>query len=54
MASESLIDPAIRRWKSYAQRNKGNKKLTPEHRVLDINGWPELQTLPVKYEGFCW
>ncbi|MBI3878212.1 MAG: UDP-glucose/GDP-mannose dehydrogenase family protein [Verrucomicrobia bacterium] len=28
--------------------------LTPEHRVLDVNGWTELKSLPVKYEGFCW
>lgn len=28
--------------------------LTPEHTVLDINGWDELSTLPSKYEGFCW
>ena len=30
------------------------KFLTPQHHVLDINGWAELRTLPVKYEGFCW
>jgi GDP-mannose 6-dehydrogenase len=28
--------------------------LTPQHRVLDVNGWPELAQLPVPYEGFCW
>jgi GDP-mannose 6-dehydrogenase len=28
--------------------------LTPRHRILDVNGWLELRTLPVKYEGFCW
>ncbi len=28
--------------------------VTPQHHVLDVNGWPELQTLPGKYEGFCW
>jgi GDP-mannose 6-dehydrogenase len=28
--------------------------LRPEHHLLDVNGWPELQTLPGKYEGFCW
>jgi GDP-mannose 6-dehydrogenase len=28
--------------------------LTPEHEVLDINGWPELRGLKSKYEGFCW
>lgn len=26
----------------------------PEHQVLDINGWTELQTLPLRYHGFCW
>jgi GDP-mannose 6-dehydrogenase len=26
----------------------------PEHRVLDVNGWPELRELPCPYEGFCW
>lgn len=30
------------------------KCITPEHHVLDINGWPELRKLPSKYEGFCW
>ncbi len=28
--------------------------ITPEHHLLDVNGWPELRTLPSKYEGFCW
>jgi GDP-mannose 6-dehydrogenase len=28
--------------------------VTPEHRLLDINGWPELRTLNAPYEGFCW
>jgi GDP-mannose 6-dehydrogenase len=28
--------------------------VTPEHQVLDVNGWPELRQLPCKYEGFCW
>jgi GDP-mannose 6-dehydrogenase len=28
--------------------------ITPAHQVLDVNGWPELRTLPCKYEGFCW
>jgi GDP-mannose 6-dehydrogenase len=28
--------------------------VTPRHRVLDVNGWPELRELPAKYEGFCW
>lgn len=27
---------------------------TPQHHVLDVNGWPELRALPSKYEGFCW
>ena len=30
------------------------KFLTSQHQVLDVNGWPELRGLPVKYEGFCW
>ena len=28
--------------------------VTPKHHVLDINGWPELRTLPCRYEGLCW
>ncbi|HYE31902.1 MAG TPA: nucleotide sugar dehydrogenase [Methylomirabilota bacterium] len=28
--------------------------VTSNHRVLDVNGWPELRQLPCKYEGFCW
>jgi hypothetical protein len=23
-------------------------------RVIDVNGWPELKTLPWSYEGICW
>ena len=30
------------------------KLVTAKHRVLDVNGWPELQELPCDYEGFCW
>jgi GDP-mannose 6-dehydrogenase len=30
------------------------KSITPEHHLLDINGWPELRKLPSQYEGFCW
>lgn len=28
--------------------------VTPEHRIVDVNGWPELQSLSAPYEGFCW
>jgi GDP-mannose 6-dehydrogenase len=28
--------------------------ITPEHSVIDVNGWPELATLPCAYQGFCW
>jgi GDP-mannose 6-dehydrogenase len=28
--------------------------VTPQHHLLDINGWPELRTLASRYEGFCW
>ena len=28
--------------------------VTPQHRVLDINGWSELRGLPCHYEGLCW
>jgi GDP-mannose 6-dehydrogenase len=28
--------------------------LTARHRLLDVNSWPELQSLDVPYEGFCW
>lgn len=30
------------------------KFITPEHHLLDINGWPELKTVSSRYEGFCW
>ncbi len=30
------------------------KVVTSRHRILDVNGWPELQQLAAKYEGFCW
>lgn len=25
-----------------------------DHRVLDVNSWPELRRLRARYEGFCW
>ena len=28
--------------------------ITVDHRILDVNGWPELQQLPCRYEGLCW
>jgi len=28
--------------------------ITPQHSVLDVNGWPELRELPSRYVGFCW
>ena len=30
------------------------KHVTPEHHVLDVNGWTELKGLAGKYAGFCW
>lgn len=36
MASVILIEPAVRRWKSYDRRNKRNKDKSLEHRVLDL------------------
>lgn len=36
MADDSLIAPAIRRWKSYRRRNKKNKNPTLEHRTHDL------------------
>jgi GDP-mannose 6-dehydrogenase len=29
-------------------------RVRPGHEVLDVNGWPELEQLPVRYHGFCW
>ena len=28
--------------------------VTDRHTVLDVNGWPELRSLPSRYEGFLW
>lgn len=28
--------------------------ITAQHRILDVNGWPELRELPSTYEGLCW
>ncbi len=28
--------------------------ITSEHRVIDINGWPDLRRLSSHYEAFCW
>jgi hypothetical protein len=30
------------------------KFVTPQHHILDVNGWPELRGLAGQYEGFCW
>ncbi|HEY0456453.1 MAG TPA: nucleotide sugar dehydrogenase [Verrucomicrobiae bacterium] len=30
------------------------KVVTPQHIILDVNGWRELRQLPSRYEGFCW
>lgn len=30
------------------------RAVTPQHRILDINGWPELRKLPIPCEGLCW
>jgi len=30
------------------------RTVTPQHHVLDVNGWRELQQLPVPYTGLCW
>lgn len=41
-----------------AQSCVGIEELRPHvnesHIVLDVNGWPELRSLPSKYEGFLW
>lgn len=28
--------------------------ITPQHRIIDVNGWPDLRVLPAAYQGFCW
>ncbi len=28
--------------------------VTPEHTMIDVNGWPELRELSSSYVGFCW
>jgi GDP-mannose 6-dehydrogenase len=28
--------------------------VTPQHHIIDVNGWPELKALPAHYEGLCW
>jgi len=30
------------------------QRLTPQHQILDVNGWKELSGLPARYQGFCW
>jgi GDP-mannose 6-dehydrogenase len=30
------------------------KVVTSKHRVIDVNGWPDLKQLPSTYEGLCW
>jgi hypothetical protein len=41
-----------------AQSCVGIEELRPHvndrHTVLDVNGWPELRSLPSRYEGFLW
>ena len=28
--------------------------VTPQHSIVDVNGWRALQQLPCRYQGFCW
>lgn len=28
--------------------------LRPDHRIIDVNGWPALKELPCHYQGVCW
>ncbi len=30
------------------------RHVTANQRIIDVNGWPNLQRLPARYEGFCW
>ncbi len=30
------------------------KWVTPDHHVIDVNGWRNLGTLPSQYQGLCW
>ena len=53
MADSSLIEPALRRWKSYERRNKRNKNKSLEHRVLDLKmGFLALFPEPT-YDEVC-
>ena len=36
MADESLISPAIRRWRSHPRRNKSSKDRSLEHQTRDL------------------
>src|SRR5580658_5559075 len=36
MADESLIEPALKRWRTYERRNRRNKTKSLEHRTLDL------------------
>lgn len=31
-----------------------SRSVTPDHHLIDINGWTELNQLSSRYEGFCW
>jgi hypothetical protein len=42
MASDSLIEPALRRWRSYDRRTTRSKDHSIEHRANDLRkGWLE-------------
>jgi GDP-mannose 6-dehydrogenase len=30
------------------------KSVTKDHYIIDVNGWPQLEELPAKYQGLCW
>lgn len=58
MADDRLIEPAIRRWRSYARRNKRNKNPSSDHLALDIKkGWLQRwETMfghPHSYDELC-
>jgi len=53
MADESVIEPALRRWQSYARRFKSSKRKTREHRAHDLEkGLLELHP-DLNYDPGC-
>lgn len=54
MAHDDLIEPGLRRWRSYERRFPRRHEATLEHRAHDlVKGWKERLFADHSYDGAC-